>query len=243
MPARSLDEIEAVHVLQAVVWNSERLATPSTLLQVISEAGGVVLLALVEDRPVGFAYGLLGRTPKGVLYLRSHAAGVLPEHRNSGIGRALKLAQRRAALAAGLDRIVWTFDPSQVGNAHFNLRRLGASARVFRHDYYGQRQDALSHGLPTDRLLVEWFLGAREASQLERLRRRTNLVTVTVPLGLPAPPDADRGTASGLQAQLRSELAAALSRGLAVIDFDAGSRSYRLAELPSWFAEAAESGG
>jgi len=235
IPARTQDEIESVSSLQAEIWGSRQLAAPSTLLKVISEAGGVVLLATAGDQPVGFAYGFVGRTADGVTYLRSHSAGVLPEFRNSGIGRDLKLAQRQATLAAGMDRIVWTFDPSQVGNAHFNLRRLGATARGFQADYYGQRDEALSHGLPTDRLIVEWFLGTSEQPELARLRQRQNLVSVTVPEGLPAPPGADLTEMRQLQAGLRNELESALAQGLQIIDFDAETRSYRLSELPSTF--------
>ncbi|MGA7173502.1 MAG: GNAT family N-acetyltransferase [Candidatus Dormiibacterota bacterium] len=242
MPARTQDEIESVSSLQAQIWGSREIAAPSTLLKVISEAGGVVLLATAGDRPVGFAYGFIGRTAKGVTYLRSHSAGVLPEFRNSGIGKALKLAQRQAALRAGLDRIVWTFDPSQVGNAHFNLRRLGATARGFQADYYGQRDDALSHGLPTDRLIVEWFLGEAEQAQLSRLRQHQNLVSVAIPVGLPASTGADLKEMRRLQAELRRGLESALSNGLEVIDFDVDTRSYRLSELPPAFPGRVEGG-
>jgi len=241
-PARTLEEIDAVSSLQAEIWGSSQIAAPSTLLKVIAEAGGVVLLARSGGRPVGFAYGFVGRTREGVAYLRSHSAGVLPEHRNSGIGRALKLAQREAVLAAGMDRIVWTFDPSQVGNAHFNLRRLGATARDFRHDYYGRRDDALSRGLPTDRLIVEWFLGVKEQSELAKLRRRRNLVAVAVPEGLPGRPGSDRGELPALQAELREKLQSAFARGLQIIDYQADARSYRLAELPSSFPARLEGG-
>ena len=238
--ARSLEQIEAVHELQGTIWGSAEVATPNTLLRVMAEAGGLVLLAKSAGEPIGFAYGFTGRTSSGLNYHRSHAAGVLSEFRNSGVGRALKLAQRQAVLAAGMDRIVWTFDPAQVGNAHFNLRRLGATARAFRADYYGQRVDALSHGLPTDRLIVEWFLGNSEEVELARLRRRANLASVDVPEGLPTHHGADRAQLKRLQGKLRDGLQLALSRGLQVIDFDAETRSYRLAELPASFPDPAE---
>lgn len=240
--ALTFDDIESVSSLQAEIWGSAAIAAPGTLLQVISEAGGSVLIARAGGRPVGFAYGFVGRTPAGGNYLRSHAAGVLAEYRNSGVGRALKLAQRRAALAAGLDRIVWTFDPAQVRNAHFNLRRLGAVARSFRRDYYGQRSDALSRGLPTDRLIVEWFLGTSEEAELLRLRRRRDLVAVPVPAGLPVLPGAPPTQVEPLQALLRAGLEPRLAEGLQVIDFEVETRSYLLARLPSWFPGLAESG-
>ncbi|HEY6538943.1 MAG TPA: GNAT family N-acetyltransferase [Candidatus Dormibacteraeota bacterium] len=237
---QDLGQVEAVRDLQAEIWGSAAIACPSTLLWVISQAGGTVLLASAGDRPIGFAYGFVGRSQTGVVYHRSHAAGVLPEFQNSGIGRALKLAQGKAVRASGLSRIVWTFDPSQIRNAHFNLRRLGATARGFCRDYYGQRDDALSRGLPTDRLLVEWFLDEAESSELARLRRRADLVRVLVPQGLPARPGDDPQRAKGPQAELRAGLETALASGLQVIDFDAESRSYLLAELPPSFPGPAE---
>ena len=240
--ARTLEDLDAVSALQAEIWGSPSVAAPSSLLRAISQAGGVVLLARAGDLPVGFAYGFTGRTREGLAYHRSHAAGVLPDFRNSGIGRALKLAQRQQVLASGLDRVVWTFDPTQVRNAHFNLRRLGATVRGFQRDFYGHRDDALNGGLPTDRLFVEWFLGTAEQAELVRLRRRSNLRSVTVPQGLPAQVGDDRATVLRIQAGLRRDLEAGLSGGLQIVDFDADSRSYRLAELPSWFPPAAEGG-
>jgi predicted GNAT superfamily acetyltransferase len=240
--ARNLEELDAVSDLQAEIWGSRSIAAPSTILRAISVAGGVVLLARAGDRPVGFAYGFTGRTRDGVVYHRSHAAGVLSEFRGSGIGSALKLAQGREVLASGLDRVVWTFDPTQLGNAYFNLRHLAATARAFQRDFYGVRDDALSHGLPTDRLFVEWFLGSREQAELAKLRRRPASASVNVPAGLPAPPGADLAKVLPLQDELRGQLEAVFSKGLQVIDFDPDTRRYLFAELPSWFPSPAEGG-
>jgi predicted GNAT superfamily acetyltransferase len=240
--ARNLDELEAVSDLQAEIWGSRGIAAPSTILRAISVAGGVVLLARAGDRPVGFAYGFTGRTRDGVVYHRSHAAGVLSEFRNSGIGSALKLAQGREVLASGLDRVVWTFDPTQLGNAYFNLRHLGATARAFQRDFYGVRNDALSHGLPTDRLFIEWFLGSREQAELAKQRKRPASASVTVPAGLPAAPGTDLAKVLPLQDELRAQLEAAFAEGLQIIDFDPDFRRYLLSELPSWFPSPAEGG-
>lgn len=240
--ARSLDDLEAVSALQEEIWGSPRVAAPSSLLRAISQAGGVVLLARAAGVPVGFAYGFTGRTPQGLAYHRSHAAGVLPDLRNSGIGRALKLAQRKWVRSAGMDRVVWTCDPTQIRNAHFNLRRLGATGRAFQRDYYGQRDDVLNLGMPTDRLFIEWFLGAAEEAELVKLRRRHDLSSLPVPEGLPPQVGADPARVLQIQGGFRRELESALQQGLQIVDFDAESRSYRLAELPSWFPSPAEGG-
>ena len=233
--ARRIGELEQVSELQATIWGSREMAAPSSLLKAISEAGGIVLLALSGSRPVGFAFGFTGRDREGRLYHRSHAAGVLPELRDAGVGRALKLAQRRWARAQGLDRMVWTFDPSQLRNAHFNLHRLGALARRYHPDYYGTRDDSLNQGRPTDRLVVEWFLEPGPSARLAALRRGGGRA-LPVPAGLLAagpPPRADH-------LRLRWLLRRALAGGLTIVDYDRGRRCYVAVELPSEFPPPAE---
>src|SRR5262249_29246223 len=70
----------------------------------------------------------------------------------------LKLAQRDGALASGIDLIEWTFDPLQLKNAYFNIARLGAVVRRYVPDLYGRTSSPLHGGLPTDRLVAEWWL-------------------------------------------------------------------------------------
>jgi predicted GNAT superfamily acetyltransferase len=86
---------------------------------------------------------------------------VLPGYQDHGVGTRLKLAQRDFALSQGLELIVWAFDPLQVGNARFNLQKLGASARRYVPDMYGPRTDALNLATPTDRLIAEWEVSPR----------------------------------------------------------------------------------
>jgi predicted GNAT superfamily acetyltransferase len=83
---------------------------------------------------------------------------VLPGYRDGGIGRKLKLAQRRAALAQGITEMRWTFDPLQGKNAYFNIAVLGGTARDYRTDVYGPSTSAFNRGLPTDRLILRWDL-------------------------------------------------------------------------------------
>jgi predicted GNAT superfamily acetyltransferase len=68
------------------------------------------------------------------------------------------MAQRRAALGAGIDLIEWSFDPLRAKNAYLNIVRLGAIARRYQPDYYGQVASRLQRGLPSDRLIAEWRL-------------------------------------------------------------------------------------
>ena len=82
------------------------------------------------------------------------------------VGRRLKLAQRDHALARGVALIGWTFDPLQSRNAYLNLVKLGGVVRRYYVNYYGNAStSALHRGLDTDRLFVEWWVGADRVSR------------------------------------------------------------------------------
>ena len=68
------------------------------------------------DSLVGFAMALPGISGGGP-YLHSHMLAVNPDYRNQGIGRRLKLFQRDEALARGIGRMEWTFDPLEIKNS------------------------------------------------------------------------------------------------------------------------------
>lgn len=154
----SIAEFEQMVELEIQVWKfGERDVVPSQMYVVASKIGGQVLGAFVDGKMAGFilAYpGIRNRAP----YLHSHMAAVLPEFRDLGIGRRLKLAQREDALAQRISLVEWTFDPLQTKNAHFNICRLGAVVRRYLTDFYGSTSSPLHAGLPTDRLVGEWNL-------------------------------------------------------------------------------------
>ncbi len=60
------------------------------------------------------------------------------------------------AVAAGLDRITWTFDPLVRRNGRFNLHRLGARIVRYVPDFYGALDDGVNGTWPTDRCVVAW---------------------------------------------------------------------------------------
>ena len=103
------------------------------------------------------------------------------DHRNGGLGRRLKLMQREDALARGIELIEWTFDPLEIKNAYLNIEKLGAIARRYNINQYGITSSPLQGGLPTDRLIAEWWLkskrveavaGGREECRGAESRRR-----------------------------------------------------------------------
>jgi predicted GNAT superfamily acetyltransferase len=160
-PAREAADYEACCALQRAVWGLSDLDVTSPIqLIATTHAGGSLLLAETPaGQPIGFAYAfpaLRGGKP----HLHSDMLAVLPDHQRRGVGGRLKWAQRDDALARGITRLTWTFDPLQARNAQLNLRRLGARATELLPNFYGVTSSGLHHGLPTDRLWIEWELGA-----------------------------------------------------------------------------------
>jgi predicted GNAT superfamily acetyltransferase len=157
-PCHSIQEFEQMVELEFQVWGfRERDVVPSQMYVVAAKTGGQVLGAFAADRMAGFLLAYAG-IRDGRPYLHSHMAAVLPEFRDFGIGRRLKLAQRDDALARGIPLVEWTFDPLQTKNAYFNICRLGAVVRRYLLDVYGATSSPLHAGLPTDRLVAEWHL-------------------------------------------------------------------------------------
>jgi predicted GNAT superfamily acetyltransferase len=158
---RALQEVHEMRIgveLQRRIWDYSEIDTvPEQMFVVAKETGGQVLGAFHRDEAIGFAMAFAGVHHRGV-YLHSHMVGVAPEYQDRGVGRLLKLAQRDDAIARGIELIEWTFDPLQLKNAHFNIARLGAMVRRYIPNLYGRTSSPLHAGLPTDRLVAEWWL-------------------------------------------------------------------------------------
>ncbi len=165
-------ELRPVESLQRTVWGVEDLEiVPATAMSAAAHAGGLVIGAFVGHELVGFAYGFVaaphGRGMAGT-GMHSHMAAVLPEHRSSGVGRALKGYQAEWCRRHGLAWISWTFDPLLAKNARFNLSILRARAHDYLVDVYGPMPGALGGGIASDRLLALWDLArAAGAEPLE----------------------------------------------------------------------------
>lgn len=156
----TLDDFRRVVALEQEVWGltgAEDVVTVPVL--VASVRVGASLHGAFDEAGelVGFAYALPGWFD-GRLVMWSHAAGVRAGVRRSGIGVALKRAQREYALSRGVDLIVWTFDPLMAQNAHFNFNRLGVVVHEYERDVYGTSASPLHAGAPTDRFVARWWL-------------------------------------------------------------------------------------
>ena len=158
-PLRSRGDCEAGVQLQRDIWGRDFAdVVPATILQVSQRVGGVAAGAFAPDgRLAGFVFGISG-VRDGAPAHWSDMLAVRPEARRRGLGRRLKLHQRRELLAAGVERVYWSFDPLVSRNARLNLAALGAEPVEYVPDMYGDTASVLHRGLDTDRLIVEWRL-------------------------------------------------------------------------------------
>lgn len=157
-PAESTADFRACQEAQRRAWGiaDDSYIVPIATLVGAQRHGGLVLGAFLPDgSAVATSFAFLGRLD-GRICLYSQLTGVVPGYQSLGLGYQVKLAQRRFAEAQGIPVVVWAFDPLQAGNARFNLDKLGATARRYVENMYGERTDQLNAGVPTDRLIAEW---------------------------------------------------------------------------------------
>jgi predicted GNAT superfamily acetyltransferase len=218
----TLEEFEACVALQNRVFGyAEGEAYPQRLFVNLTHIGGHLLGAFA---PRGELVGFVASMPAwhgDRRYYHSLSLGVLPGHENRGLGRELKMAQRRAALAARIDCIEWTYDPLRAKNAFLNIERLGAIVRRYLPNYYGRVESRLQQGLPSDRLMAEWWLRSTRvnralAGSSPRGSRRTPAATVAIPSGFAALADNDPAAARALQSMVREQLQECFARGLTI---------------------------
>ncbi len=163
---QGLDEFRACIALQKEIWNfSDAELVPLRMFVVADKIGGQVMGAFDRERMVGFALSVPGARA-GHVYLHSHMLAVRKEYRDGGLGRRLKLLQREDALARGIELIEWTFDPLEIKNSYLNIEKLGAISRRYNINQYGITSSPLQGGLPSDRLIAEWWL---KSSRVETL--------------------------------------------------------------------------
>jgi predicted GNAT superfamily acetyltransferase len=173
------EEMTAVEELQRLVWSAPDIeVVPKDILLAIVHNGGLAVGAFVGPDLVGAAFGFPGfySTPDGPrLKHHSHLLAVHPEWSSKGIGFALKRAQWQMVRKQGLDRITWTYDPLLSRNAHLNIASLGAVCNTYLRSEYGDMQDGLNAGLPSDRFQVDWWLNTGRVERRLSCRSRPTL--------------------------------------------------------------------
>lgn len=221
----AIDEFQACVALQKEVWNFADVdLVPLRMFVVSHKIGGQIIGAFDGDTLAGFVFSVPG-TRAGHSYLHSHMLAVREPFRNSGLGRRLKLAQRDDALAHGFELLEWTFDPLEIKNAYLNIVRLGAIARRYSVNHYGYSSSPLQGGLPTDRLIAEWWIKSRRVTGLLDQQQAPSF-EVEAKISVPAEiyewkaSDQNRARAAGVQKVNRQQFLSAFSSGVAVLGYE-----------------------
>jgi predicted GNAT superfamily acetyltransferase len=172
-PIADPDAAHWVSRLLSEIWapGLDRPIVAAEIIRSLAHANNYGSMAVAGTHVVGAALGFLGADDRGT-YLHSYIAGVKEGLRGANVGFALKQDQRAWALAHGLTRVTWTFDPLVRRNAYFNLVKLGATAVAFHRDFYGSMQDAVNAGDQSDRILIEWNLDSPRAVEASVLGAR-----------------------------------------------------------------------
>ncbi len=221
----ALEEMQACFALQKEVWNfADADLVPVRLFVVAHKIGGQVVGAFDGGELVGFAMAIPG-TRQGYSYLHSQMLAVRRQYRNSGLGRRLKLFQREDALARGFELMEWTFDPLEIKNAYLNIEKLGAIARRYNVNQYGITTSPLQGGLPTDRLVAEWWMKSRRVEAALRGGHKPEFET-RMRIGVPAEiytwksSVSDGAKALAVQERNREQFSRGFAEGLAVLGYE-----------------------
>jgi predicted GNAT superfamily acetyltransferase len=243
-----IEEFRACVALQKEVWNfTDAELVPLRMFVVADKVGGQVMGAFVGKEMVGFALSVPG-TRTGHVYLHSHMLAVRKDHRNGGLGRRLKLMQREDALARGIELIEWTFDPLEIKNAYLNIEKLGAIARRYNINQYGITSSPLQGGLPSDRLIAEWWLKSKRVATLLEAAKNPEFKAET-DIDVPAEiyewkaAAATRGKAQHVQERNREQFLRAFGEGLAVLGYErdaAGNGKFILGRWDEKWSYASE---
>jgi predicted GNAT superfamily acetyltransferase len=158
----TVDDFNQCIELERAIWKDDDIGIMPVRLYMISKACNAPTLGAFDQsgKLVGFVHTMLALMGRNVVY-NSHLAAVVEELRHKDIGYRLKLAQRERALEAGIPLIIWTFDPLQSRNAHFNINKLGVIIRRYEVNYYGEGVSAVfDSGVPSDRVFAEWWVSS-----------------------------------------------------------------------------------
>lgn len=227
---------EAV-ALQKKIWGFDDIELlPVSFFVVATKVGGQAFGAWEAGRMIAFCMAIPGLKPGGKSYLHSHMLGVLPEYRDFGVGRRLKLRQREDAMARGIELIEWTFDPLEIKNAYFNIERLGAVVRRYVRNQYGTTTSHLHGGLPTDRCTAEWWVSSERVRSIvagEPAEFPAIAARISVPADIADLRRNDPKGARAVQSRIADEFEAAFDRGLTVVGLNRSAEegTYLLAEV------------
>lgn len=221
---KTFAELRAVEELQKVVWGVPDLdVVPLTHLVAVQAAGGVLIGAFDREALVGFVYGFVAQED-GEIAHHSHMLAVQRSYRNFNLGYKLKLAQRDAVLAQGINLITWTFDPLQSLNAYFNFTKLGVISDRYIINFYGEEATSFLHQTGTDRFWVKWLLTSdRVVQRLAEPKpvpaNPSDKLLVEIPTDINAVQQQNPELALEWRQRTRRHFTEAIAEGYTVLDF------------------------
>jgi predicted GNAT superfamily acetyltransferase len=235
----TLAEMHACFALQKEVWKfADAELVPVRIFVVAEKIGGQVIGAFIpgnradgNDELIGFALAIPGVRNRHS-YLHSQMLAIRQQYRNRGLGRRIKLHQREDALARGFDLMEWTFDPLEIKNAYLNIEKLGAIARRYSVNQYGITSSPLQGGLPTDRLVAEWWM---KSKRVEAVLAGAPPATFECRARIEVPAEiyewkadpAKSAQALAIQKRNRAQFAQAFTEGLSVLGYERNESNER----------------
>ncbi len=259
----TLEEIRACFALQKEVWRfSDAELVPVRIFVVAGKIGGQVIGAFAakdakssaggrdkghgdrdrhnsdKEELIGFALAIPG-VRNGHSFLYSQMLAVRQQYRNGGLGRRIKLYQREEALERGFELMEWTFDPLEIKNAYLNIEKLGAITRRYNVNQYGITSSPLQGGLPTDRLVAEWWMKSKRVeAALEDVPRAG--FDCRARIDVPAQiydwkaAETTRAQALRVQEENRGKFLRAFGEGLSVLGYERDGRGDGRFLLGEW---------
>jgi len=242
----ALEEMQSCFALQKEVWNfSDADLVPVRIFVVAAKIGGQVIGAFVAGNEGGVAQQLVGfalaipGVRNGHFYLHSQMLAVRQRYRNAGLGRRLKLYQRGDGLARGFELMEWTFDPLEIKNAYLNIEKLGAIVRRYNVNQYGITSSPLQGGLPTDRLVAEWWMKSKRVEAVLANSPRAKFecrARIEIPAEISdwKADAATRARALAVQETSREQFQRAFGQGLSVLGYERDERGNGRFLLGEW---------
>jgi len=231
--------MQAAFALQKEVWNfTDAELVPVRIFVLANKIGGHVIGAFDQNEMVAFALAIPGMR-NGHSYLHSHMLAVRQQYRNAGLGRRMKFFQREVSLARGYELMEWTFDPLEIKNAYLNIEKLGAIARRYNVNQYGITTSPLQGGLPTDRLVAEWWMKSR---RVEAVLGNGQCPSFTAQMRIDVPAEVyewkasapTRPKALAVLDKSREQFTKAFSQNLSVLGYERDDRGNGHFLLGSW---------
>jgi predicted GNAT superfamily acetyltransferase len=184
-PLTTQPEFEECAALQREVWGiSEAEAMSSITMHALAMAyprTGQLLGGFCGEQMVALMVCLAAFEPRTGY---GHMLGVLPSHRDAGLGRSLMEESIKIFRDQGGRWYCFTFDPLESRNSHLYLNRQGARGIRFKPDAYGV-SGAMHGGLPMDRLLARIDLEASPQFPPPGLEQALQKYPIAVPDRMP----------------------------------------------------------